>query len=182
MANKVLTAVLLVSLTTVAADAQGRRPASPTLILDSLTGRDSFDFYCASCHDSTGQGNGPVASSLKTPPSDLTSLAHRNRGTFPRQRIVALLTGAERELAAVHGSSEMPVWGPVFGFLDPSDVRVRLRIENASRTSRRCKPATDSALDIPQSPWLLQVSLGALRAPGTAMRVTTRTEFPPRAA
>jgi hypothetical protein len=33
-------------------------------------------------------------------------------------------------VAAVHGSSEMPVWEPVFRFLDPSDVRVRLRIEN----------------------------------------------------
>jgi hypothetical protein len=71
-----------------------------------------------------------VASSLKTPPADLTALAHRNGGTFPRQRIISLVTSADQELAGVHGSSEMPVWGPVFRFLDPSDARVRLRIDN----------------------------------------------------
>jgi mono/diheme cytochrome c family protein len=95
-----------------------------------LTGRDSFEFYCASCHGRTGKGDGPVSSALKTRPADLTSLAHRNGGTFPRQRIISLVTGTDRELAAAHGSSEMPVWGPVFRFLDPSDVRVKLRIEN----------------------------------------------------
>ena len=130
MASKVLTAALLVTCAGVAAVGQARRPAHPTMILDSLTGRDSFEFYCASCHGSTGTGDGPVASSLKTRPANLTLLTRQNGGTFPRQRVVSLVTGSERELAAVHGSSEMPVWGPVFRFLDPSDVRVTLRIEN----------------------------------------------------
>jgi mono/diheme cytochrome c family protein len=100
------------------------------LILDSLTGRDSFEFYCASCHGATGKGDGPVAASLKTVPADLTLLAKRNGGTFPRQRVVSLVTGTEPGLVTVHGSSEMPVWGPVFRFLDPSDGRVKVRIEN----------------------------------------------------
>ena len=130
MASKVLTAALLVTCASVAAVGQARRPANPTLILDSLTGRDSFEFYCASCHGSTGKGDGPVASSLKTRPANLTLLTGRNGGTFPRQMVVSLVTGAEPGLAAVHGSSEMPVWGPVFRFLDPSDVRVKQRIEN----------------------------------------------------
>jgi mono/diheme cytochrome c family protein len=130
MARKVLTAALLVMCATAVAMGQGRRPSSPGLILDSLTGRDSFEFYCASCHGATGTGNGPVASSLKTVPADLTRLARRNGGTFPRQRVVSLVTGAEPGLATAHGSSEMPVWGPVFRFLDPSDDRVKVRIEN----------------------------------------------------
>jgi mono/diheme cytochrome c family protein len=130
MASKVLTAALLVTCISVAPAGQVRRPENPTLILESLTGPDSFEFYCASCHGSTGKGDGPVASSLKTLPANLTLLTRRNGGTFPRQRVVSLVTGAERELAAVHGSSEMPVWGPVFRFLDPSDVRVKQRIEN----------------------------------------------------
>jgi mono/diheme cytochrome c family protein len=100
------------------------------LILDSLTGRDSYQFYCASCHGSAGKGDGPVASSLKTVPADLTRLARRNGGTFPRQRVVSLVTGAEPGPTTAHGSSEMPVWGPVFRFLDPSDARVKVRIEN----------------------------------------------------
>jgi mono/diheme cytochrome c family protein len=131
MASRVLTLALFVTCATVAAAAgQGRRPAGPALILDSLTGRDSFEFYCASCHGSGGKGDGPVAPSLKMPPADLTALARRNGGAFPHQRVVSLVTGAEPRLATVHGSSEMPVWGPVFRFLDPSDVRVKLRIEN----------------------------------------------------
>src|SRR3989442_6111809 len=130
MASKVLTAALLVTCATVVVVGQVRRPQNRTLILESLTGRDSFEFYCASCHGSTGTGNGPVAASLKTLPANLTLLTRRNGGTFPRQRVVSLVTGAEPGLAAVHGSSEMPVWGPVFRFLDPSDARVKLRIEN----------------------------------------------------
>ena len=53
-------------------------------MLDSIAGRDSFEFYCASCHGTTGKGDGPIASALKVSPSDLTSLARRNRGAFPK--------------------------------------------------------------------------------------------------
>jgi mono/diheme cytochrome c family protein len=130
MARKVLTAALLLICAAVATAGQARRPRSSSLFLESLAGRDSFEFYCASCHGTTGTGNGPVASSLKTAPADLTLLARRNGRTFPRQRVVSLLKGEEPGMAAVHGSSEMPVWGPVFRFLDPSDARVKLRLEN----------------------------------------------------
>ena len=60
-------------------------------------------------------------------------------GTFPRPLVVSLVTGAEPGLTAAHGPSEMPVWGPVFRFLDPSDVRVQQRVNGEvlqdSRTS-----------------------------------------------
>jgi hypothetical protein len=55
MAGKVLTAALFVTCATVVALGQVRRPSSPGLILDSLTGRDSYQFYCASCHGSAGR-------------------------------------------------------------------------------------------------------------------------------
>jgi len=29
-----------------------------------------------------------------------------------------------------HGSKEMPVWGDVFRFLDPSDQRAKIRVAN----------------------------------------------------
>jgi mono/diheme cytochrome c family protein len=105
------------------------QPQTPPLILDSITGRDSFEFYCASCHGRSGKGDGPMISALKTRPADLTSLARRNDGAFPRDRVLAVVTGAGRQVPA-HGSNEMPVWGPIFRGLDPSESRVKVRIDN----------------------------------------------------
>jgi len=63
---------------------------------------------------------------LKIAPPDLTTLARRNGGTFPRDRVQAFITGSQRTPPA-HGSSAMPVWGPTFrGF--ESDARIRERI------------------------------------------------------
>ena len=103
--------------------------STPPLMLDSITGRDSFEFYCAACHGKGGKGDGAIAPALKTPPTDLTSLARRNRGAFPKDRVLAVVTGTGRPVTA-HGSSDMPPWGPIFRGLDPSEPRVRLRIEN----------------------------------------------------
>jgi mono/diheme cytochrome c family protein len=108
---------------------QPQRQKLPPLILESITGRDSFDFYCASCHGKTGKGDGPSAPALKTRPADLSSLAQRNGGVFPKDRVLAIVTGGGLPLAA-HGSSDMPVWGPIFQGLDPSAPRVKLRIDN----------------------------------------------------
>jgi mono/diheme cytochrome c family protein len=107
-------------------DAQRQRTPPP--ILDSIAGSDSFRFYCASCHGITGSGDGRVASALKTRPPDLTALARHNGGTFPRDRVPDIVTGTAGPLAA-HGTRDMPVWGGAFWALDPSEPRVRLRIE-----------------------------------------------------
>ncbi len=101
------------------------------LVIPSLAGQDLFSFYCATCHGGDGRGNGPVASALRTPPPDLTRLARRNGGSFPRGRVVQFIAGGGTTLRGAHGSSEMPVWGPIFRALDPSDERMALiRIEN----------------------------------------------------
>jgi mono/diheme cytochrome c family protein len=124
--------ILAVGLVAVAASPVPRRQRhqqTPSLILDSITGRDSFEFYCASCHGITGKGDGPVANVLKTPPADLTSLARRNGGEIPKDRVLVVLTGTGRPVPS-HGSTDMPVWGPIFRALDPSAPRVRLRIDN----------------------------------------------------
>jgi mono/diheme cytochrome c family protein len=102
---------------------------TPPLILKSTTGQDSFEFYCASCHGKTGKGDGPLADVLKTPPADLTVLARRNDGAFPKDRVMEIVAGIGPGIAA-HGPGEMPVWGPIFRALDPSDLRVHQRIEN----------------------------------------------------
>jgi len=107
----------------------GRSSATPTLVLESLTGRDSFDRYCASCHGLDGRGDGPVAFDLRTRPPDLTTLARREGGVFPREQVAAFVEGTNR-LSLTHGSSEMPVWGRTFRGLESSDARTRARLAN----------------------------------------------------
>jgi mono/diheme cytochrome c family protein len=68
--------------------------------------------YCASCHGREGKGQGPVASALRQPPSDLTTLARRAGGHFDEADVMAVIDG--RRLVAAHGPREMPVWGVVF--------------------------------------------------------------------
>jgi mono/diheme cytochrome c family protein len=104
------------------------RPApAPLAAPEPLTGSISFDLYCASCHGRSGQGNGPAASSLRTAPADLTLLARRNGGTFPRERVAATIDGSSG--SATHGSPDMPVWGPTLRALEP-DGRDAVRLRN----------------------------------------------------
>jgi mono/diheme cytochrome c family protein len=104
----------------------GTKP--PPLIADSMVGKDLFRLYCGSCHGADGRGNGPASSALKTPPANLTTIRAKNGGTFPREEIVTFITKGDR--VAAHGSSDMPVWGPIFLGLDPSPARTRVRIDN----------------------------------------------------
>jgi len=100
----------------------------PSILIDSLAGRDSFELYCASCHGSGGRGDGPVARQLRTRPADLTALARRNDGAFPREAVRGFITGSGRAVPA-HGTIEMPIWGPLFRAFE-SDARARERIAN----------------------------------------------------
>ena len=102
----------------------------PDLVIRSLAGRDLFNFYCASCHGVDGKGAGHVAPALKTRPPDLTTLAERNRGTFPVAKVEDIIRGDKRAATAAHGSSDMPVWGPIFQGLDSRKEINDARIEN----------------------------------------------------
>ena len=90
-------------------------PARPTTSTD---GKDLFREYCAACHGADGKGGGPAASAMKTAPTDLTRIAAANRGSFPEERMMRILTG--QESVAAHGSEAMPVWGAVFSKMSPS--------------------------------------------------------------
>lgn len=74
-------------------------------------GREVYLSHCASCHGVDGKGNGPIASSLRTPPSDLTTIALRYGG-FHESEVAAAIDG--RRTVAAHGPRGMPVWGTVF--------------------------------------------------------------------
>jgi mono/diheme cytochrome c family protein len=76
-------------------------------------GRRIYLRACASCHGEDARGLGAVAPALNTPPPDLTTLAARHGGEFPRAYVVEVITG-ERDIRA-HGTRDMPVWSLRFG-------------------------------------------------------------------
>jgi len=113
---------------TASAQQPPRRP--PPLVIDSMMGQDLFRFYCSSCHGEDGKGHGPTAVALNTPPADLTRIAVKSGGVFPRQQIIGFVTYGTPTMIVAHGTRDMPVWGPIFTALDPSGVRTQMRIEN----------------------------------------------------
>ena len=92
------------------------------------SGKTMYKQYCASCHGTDGKGRGPASASLNARPADLTTLAKRHDGKFPREYVTGTLRFGPGFSA--HGSSEMPVWGPIFQYLDNYDeAAVRQRIK-----------------------------------------------------
>lgn len=72
-------------------------------------GKTEYESNCASCHGLGGKGDGPLSESFRTKAADLTTLAKRNDGVFPAQRVYEIIDG--REEVAAHGPRAMPVWG-----------------------------------------------------------------------
>ncbi len=70
-------------------------------------GKREYESNCAACHGVDGKGNGPYNELLKRPASDLTTLARRNNGVFPIQRVYDVIDGG----GTGHGTRDMPVWG-----------------------------------------------------------------------
>ncbi len=129
IATAAVSAALLVGgFAVMLAAGQSTSPATPPLVIESMYGPDLYRLYCATCHGRDGRGNGPAAASLKVPPPDLTRLARRRTGVFPARDVEAIVRGGT--VITAHGSDEMPVWGPIFYALDPSDARVKARISS----------------------------------------------------
>jgi mono/diheme cytochrome c family protein len=97
----------------------------------AVSGKQTYMHYCASCHGVDARGDGPAAFVLKTPPPDLTGLAKRHGGKFPYDYVSDVLRFGTRIVS--HGSSDMPIWGPIFGSMDNyNEVAVRKRIKDLS--------------------------------------------------
>jgi len=74
-------------------------------------GKQEYDWHCANCHGENGTGNGELRRWLTKAPSDLTTIAKRNGGTFPNQLVWEVIDGRSSVNIGPHGSREMPVWG-----------------------------------------------------------------------
>lgn len=95
------------------AQAPATRPSENVQLIESTSGPALYTAYCSVCHGSDGKGGGPMAKFLKVRTPDLTGISIRNRGVFSRQRIERVISGGET-LRRGHGTSEMPIWGPIF--------------------------------------------------------------------
>jgi mono/diheme cytochrome c family protein len=93
--------------------------ARPNLA-EAAAGEVVYFRYCAACHGKTLKGDGPVASGLVKKPIDLTLLASQNGGTFPFDKVAAMIDG--RETTRMHGNPDMPVWGEVFAVSSGTDT------------------------------------------------------------
>ena len=96
------------------------------------SGQEMFQSYCAVCHGKDAKGAGPASEALKTTPPDLTTLAKRHDGKFPVDYVNSVLRNGIK--APAHGSSEMPVWGPLLRTVSGGDEAiVEMRIRNLVR-------------------------------------------------
>ena len=94
-------------------------PAKP---LPASDAKEMFNGYCAPCHGISGKGDGPAAASLNPKPADLTQFAKRRGGTFSARDFEDKLNGMA--MSPAHGSTQMPVWGPIFRQLGNEQLRV----------------------------------------------------------
>jgi mono/diheme cytochrome c family protein len=94
------------------------------------SGKVMYKQYCAACHGADAKGRGPAALMLKVPPADLTTLAARNGGKFPFDYVSTVLRFGPGA-TILHGTADMPTWGPIFEYLDKNDESaVEQRIKN----------------------------------------------------
>lgn len=94
-----------------------------------VPGGELFRTYCATCHGTSARGDGPLASSMKRKPADLTEIAARNGGLFPTELVFRTIDG--KNPVRGHGGSDMPVWGDAFARSrdggDPEKVRAMIQ-------------------------------------------------------
>jgi mono/diheme cytochrome c family protein len=76
-------------------------------------GKNEYQNSCAACHGVDGKGGGAVAATLNKAPPDLTTLAKRDNGVLPVDRLYAWIDG--REAVSAHGDRAMPIWGRRYG-------------------------------------------------------------------
>ena len=73
----------------------------------SSSGRTVFVSACASCHGTSGRGDGPLASALEPKPADLTKIAERRDGLWPMVEVMSTINGYYRQTLP---HNQMPIF------------------------------------------------------------------------
>jgi mono/diheme cytochrome c family protein len=107
-------AVLAITVLVFSSSADALEAVAQSASAKATTGQQEFIEYCAQCHGADGTGNGPVAAELKRKPANLTLLAKKHRGIFPRRAVHDFIVGTRK--IPSHGTREMPIWGYAFLF------------------------------------------------------------------
>jgi mono/diheme cytochrome c family protein len=110
----------------------GPKPQETVRVINSLDGATLYNAYCAVCHGLGAKGDGPMSKMLITKTPDLTRIAERQGGKFPRVRVEGIIAG-EGALTSGHGTREMPVWGPIFSQVSWDTDLGRVRVDNLAR-------------------------------------------------
>ena len=121
------TAIVTLALAAVAFSTRGTAQGggTPAQIYSGLA---LFDTYCTMCHGSGGKGDGSFASTLRTPPADLTAIAKNNGGTFSREDVARIIDG--RNPLKGHGGKDMPAWGESFSRTVEGPEAVKEKIQS----------------------------------------------------
>lgn len=78
----------------------------------SMSGKELYERFCASCHGLGGHGDGPVSKFFKVEVPDLTLIARRHGGKYSYDQIERIIDG--NSAIQAHGTRTMPVWGEEF--------------------------------------------------------------------
>jgi mono/diheme cytochrome c family protein len=108
------------------------KPQETVRVTNSLDGSTLYNAYCAVCHGPGAKGDGPMAKMLVAKTPDLTRIAERQSGKFPRVRVEGIISG-EAALSSGHGTREMPIWGPIFSQVSWDMDLGRVRVDNLAR-------------------------------------------------
>lgn len=109
--------------------------AIPTFARAQNPGKRDYLDYCSSCHGTDGRGNGYALKAMPgLVPSDLTTLAKRNGGQFPSDRVRDAIDGRRPLPGHQEHETDMPVWGLQFQeqgreFSSESEAKVSGRID-----------------------------------------------------
>ena len=130
--------VILVMISALAIAQDSAAQAAPTVkhvpitSAPSNSGKEMFNSYCAVCHGKDAKGSGPAAPAMKTPPTDLTTLAQKNGGKYPAAHVAAVIRG--QSATPSHGSQDMPMWGPLFSSISQGhEAQVQQRVANLAK-------------------------------------------------
>ena len=94
---------------------------------DYNSGEYLYRTFCASCHGEAGHGDGPAAVTLRATAPDLTRIAARAGGAFPREEIKRIVDG--RQTLPGH-DAEMPRWGRLLRSVEgDNDRAIQQRID-----------------------------------------------------